>query len=79
MQGRSLHPVKLVDNGNTKTCSCLAAASHGPYFSNALTLVLYLTVFVCTEMITLASGVLTDNLTPVLALKESHEEYGRVS
>jgi hypothetical protein len=46
----------------------------GPYFSSALTLVLYFT-----EMITLASGVLTNNLTPVLALKESHEEYGRVS
>jgi hypothetical protein len=51
----------------------------GPYFSSALTLVLYITLFVCTEMITLASGVLTNNLTPVLAPKESHEEYGRVS
>lgn len=51
----------------------------GPYFSSALTLVLYFTLIVCTEMITLASGVLTNNLTPVLALKESDEEYGRVS
>ncbi len=56
-----------------------AVAHMAPYFSNALTLVLYLTLFVCTEMITLASGVLTDSLTPVLALKERHEEFRRVS
>jgi hypothetical protein len=30
-------------------------------------------------MITLASRVLTDSLTPVLALKERNEEYRRVS
>jgi hypothetical protein len=32
MQGSSLHPVKHVDNGNIKTGSCSAAASHGPLF-----------------------------------------------
>jgi hypothetical protein len=41
MQGHSLHPVKHVDNGNTKTGSCLAAASHGPLLPSPLCFTLH--------------------------------------